>query len=62
MKDFQPFAMERYMSAYEQEVDFNLSESGVQPMLLRELLDLKPGSLEQILDIDLNYPHDNGIP
>jgi len=62
MKDFQPFAMERYMSAYEQEVDFNLSESGVQPMLLRELLDLKPGSFEQILDIDLNYPHANGIP
>jgi aspartate/methionine/tyrosine aminotransferase len=62
MKDFQPFAMERYMSAYEQEVDFNLSESGVQPMLLGELLDLKPGSFDQILSIDLNYPHANGRP
>jgi aspartate/methionine/tyrosine aminotransferase len=62
MKDFQPFAMERYMSAYEQEVDFNLSESGVQPMLLRELLDLKPGSIERMFGTDLNYPHANGIP
>lgn len=62
MKDFQPFAMERYMSAYEQAVDFNLSESGVQPMLLKELLDLKPGSFDHILATDLNYPHANGIP
>lgn len=62
MKEFQAFAMERYMSAYEQEVDFNLSESGVQPMLLGELLDLKPGSFDQILSIDLNYPHANGRP
>jgi aspartate/methionine/tyrosine aminotransferase len=62
MKDFQPFAMERYMSAHEQQVDFNLSESGVQPMLLRELLDLKPGSFDHILGTDLNYPHANGIP
>jgi aspartate/methionine/tyrosine aminotransferase len=50
------------MSAYEQEVDFNLSESGVQPMLLGELLDLKPGSFDQIRSIDLNYPHANGRP
>ena len=62
MKDFQPFAMERYMSAYEQEVDYNLSESGVQPILLGELLDMKPGSHEHLLGVDLNYPHANGIP
>jgi len=62
MKNFQPFAMERYMSAYEQKVDFNLSESGVQPMLLGDLLKLKPGSFDQILATDLNYPHANGIP
>lgn len=62
MRDFQPFAMERYMSAHEQAVDYNLSESGVQPMLLRELLDLKPGAHEQLLAVDLNYPHANGRP
>ena len=62
MRDFQPFAMERYMSAHEQAVDYNLSESGVQPLLLRELLDLKPGAHERLLAVDLNYPHANGRP
>jgi hypothetical protein len=28
MSHFQPFVMERMMSKFEQEVDFNLSESG----------------------------------
>ena len=62
MRDFQPFAMERYMSAHEQEVDYNLSESGVQPILLGELLALKPGAHEHLLGVDLNYPHANGRP
>jgi aspartate/methionine/tyrosine aminotransferase len=62
MSAFQPFAMERYMSAWEQEVEFNLSESGVHPMLLYELLDLKSGSLEELLAIDINYAHANGRP
>ena len=35
MNSFQPFEQERMMSKYEQKVDFNLSESGVHPMLLR---------------------------
>ena len=38
MSEFQPFEMERFMSKFEQEVDYNLSESGVHPMLLKELL------------------------
>lgn len=62
MRDFQPFAMERYMSAHEQAVDYNLSESGVQPLLLGELLDMKPGAHERLLAVDLNYPHANGRP
>jgi aspartate/methionine/tyrosine aminotransferase len=62
MTAFQPFAMERYMSAYEQEVEYNLSESGVHPMLLRELLDLKSGSLEELLATEINYAHANGRP
>jgi aspartate/methionine/tyrosine aminotransferase len=62
MPAFQPFAMERYMSAWEQEVEFNLSESGVHPMLLSELLDLKDGSLEELLATDINYAHANGRP
>jgi hypothetical protein len=31
MQKFQPFVMERMMSKYEQEVEYNLSESGVHP-------------------------------
>jgi len=62
MSDFQPFEMERYMSIHEMEVKYNMSESGVHPMLLRELLELEEGSLEKMLEVELNYSHANGIP
>lgn len=62
MSDYQPFLMERYMSAYEQEVDYNLSESGVHPMTLRELLSMGHASFEELLETEINYPHVNGIP
>jgi len=62
MSEFQPFQMERYMSAYEQEVDYNLSESGVHPMLLRELLSIENTSFDELLNTEINYPHANGIP
>lgn len=35
-----PFAMERWQSTYEHRVEFNLSESGVHPLTLEELIDL----------------------
>ncbi len=35
----EPFAMERLQSTYENQVDFNLSESGVHPLTLGELVD-----------------------
>jgi aspartate/methionine/tyrosine aminotransferase len=62
MTTFEPFLMERWMSKYEQEVDYNLSESGVHPMKVRELIDDNPDYLQQLLESDLNYPHVNGIP
>jgi len=62
MNNFQPFAMERMMSKFEQSVDYNLSESGVHPMLLSELLEDNPGYINKLLATDLNYPHVNGIP
>ena len=62
MTSFQPFVMERMMSLFEQEVDYNLSESGVHPMLLRELLADNPEMMASLLDTDINYPHVNGIP
>ncbi|MCK4835204.1 MAG: aminotransferase class I/II-fold pyridoxal phosphate-dependent enzyme, partial [Candidatus Aminicenantes bacterium] len=62
MKPFQPFVMERMMSRYEKEVAYNLSESGVHPLLLRELLADYPEKIKDILDTELNYAHANGIP
>ncbi|MHC4638222.1 MAG: aminotransferase class I/II-fold pyridoxal phosphate-dependent enzyme [Planctomycetota bacterium] len=62
MTGFHPFLMERMMSKFEKKVDFNLSESGVHPVLLKDLLALGSDSIEKFLSVDLNYPHANGTP
>lgn len=62
MSLFQPFLMERLMSKFEQDVDYNLSESGVHPMRLQELLGDDEAHIQQLLDTELNYPYVNGIP
>ena len=62
MSEFQPFVMERMMSKFEQDVEYNLSESGVQPILLGELLADDPNYINHLLATELNYPHVNGIP
>ena len=62
MTDFQPFVQERVMSKFEQDVDYNLAESGVHPLLLRELLAGDTDFINALLDTDLNYAHANGIP
>jgi aspartate/methionine/tyrosine aminotransferase len=62
MAQFQPFLMERMMSKFEQDVEYNLSESGVHPLLLSELLGNDPDSADRFLGTNLNYPHVNGIP
>ena len=62
MPVFQPFHMERMMSRLEKEVEYNLSESGAHPVMLRELVDREKDYLQGLLDTDLNYPHTNGIP
>ena len=62
MSEFQPFVMERVMSKFEQDVEYNLSESGVKPILLSELLADDPDHINHLLATGLNYPHVNGIP
>ena len=62
MFEFQPFMMERMMSKFEQTVEYNLSESGVHPILLKELLADDPKHIQRLLETDLNYPYVNGIP
>jgi aspartate/methionine/tyrosine aminotransferase len=64
--DFVPFELERLLSAWENQIDYNLSESGVHPLTLRQLLDLQGGdtaaAIAGIADTELNYPQANGDP
>jgi aspartate/methionine/tyrosine aminotransferase len=53
------FEMERMQSTYENGVDFNLSESGVRPLRLGELVD-DDAALEALLAEGLRYTQSNG--
>lgn len=52
-----PFRMERWQSAWEHRVEFNLSESGVEPLTFRELLELTGFDPA---DLPLGYVQTNG--
>ena len=62
MNEFQPFEQEVMASLNEKEVAYNLSESGVHPLLLEELLNDSPGYLETLLKTEIDYAHANGNP
>lgn len=55
------FEMERMQVQYENAVDYNLSESGVFPLKLSELLDGQ-GDPEVFLNQELFYPEAEGSP
>lgn len=57
--EFVPFKLERMMSVWENVVEYNLSESGVHPMTVRELVD-DPAVMEGLFSTELNYPQTNG--
>lgn len=57
MSTFHPFAMERWQSTYENRVELNLSESGVDPITLAELLELGGANID---DLALGYGQSNG--
>ncbi len=59
-ENFYPFALEREMSIWEYRVAYNLSESGVKPLTLRELLAYDTALAEGLLETELNYPQTNG--
>ena len=52
------FTLERIQSLYENTVEYNLSDSGVHPYSLRELL--TPEQQNQLLDVELGYGWTNG--
>jgi aspartate/methionine/tyrosine aminotransferase len=62
MTPFTPFALEEFMSRFEQGVEVNLTESGVHPLTLGGLLDLAGVAANDLRDIEINYPHVEGIP
>jgi aspartate/methionine/tyrosine aminotransferase len=52
------FVMERMQSVWENQVEINLSESGVHPLTVRELID--EAGADAVLDVALGYPQTNG--
>lgn len=54
------FKMERMQSLWENMVDFNLSESGVHPLTLKEFLSEE--ELEKLAAVDIGYTQTNGTP
>ncbi len=53
-----PFELERLQSLHEHQVEINLSESGVEPLHVSDLLD--PHAVEALLDHPLAYTQTNG--
>ncbi|MEM7282593.1 MAG: aminotransferase class I/II-fold pyridoxal phosphate-dependent enzyme [Pseudomonadota bacterium] len=58
--DLEEFRLERIQSLYENEVEYNLSDSGVHPYKLGELL--SASELEYLQGIELGYGYTNGTP
>lgn len=54
-----PFVLERWQSIWENQVGLNLSESGVHPLTVEELVTDK-GELQRVLQQPLGYPQTNG--
>jgi aspartate/methionine/tyrosine aminotransferase len=57
----EPFELERFQSEWEHRVRYNLSESGVHPLSLRQLLGTTE-ALDAVLDAPLVYTQTNGTP
>jgi len=60
----EPFVMERWQSTFEHQVSFNLSESGVHPLTVGELLSLPGGdaglAVADLQEVGLGYAQGNG--
>ncbi len=61
----EPFALERWLTAHELHVEYDIAESGILPLTARELLALEPAHerehlLERLLDMRLGYSEATG--
>lgn len=59
---FKNFELEHCQSVWEQQVEINLTESGVHPISLKELIGEDSTLQENLLNLEINYPHVNGNP
>lgn len=59
-QNFVPFQLERQMSIWEYQVEYNISESGVHPLTIQELLG-DPRKVESFLNTPITYPQTNGL-
>lgn len=57
---FVPFDLERWQSTWEHRVRYNLSESGVHPLTVGELLDIAQATADPLLNVRLGYSQSNG--
>ncbi|MGH9744671.1 MAG: aminotransferase class I/II-fold pyridoxal phosphate-dependent enzyme [Candidatus Acidiferrales bacterium] len=55
----EPFELERWQSVWENQVELNISESGVHPLTTAELVP-DADTLRRILDVPQGYPQTNG--
>jgi aspartate/methionine/tyrosine aminotransferase len=58
--EFHPFMLERDMSIWENQVEYNISESGVHPLTMGEIIEHAPNKVEELLSTELGYPQTNG--
>jgi aspartate/methionine/tyrosine aminotransferase len=61
----EPFALERWLTAHELHVDYDIAESGIYPLTIRELLSWSPegerdSTLQRLLDLRLGYSEATG--
>ncbi len=57
---FEEFILERNQSLFEHMVDYNLSESGVNPSKIKNVF--RRNEINQMLELELKYGHTNGSP
>ena len=65
MTKIEPFALERWMTAHELDVEYDIAESGICPLTAGELLELLPpqerqARLQRLLDLPLGYSEARG--
>ena len=57
---FPSFDLERIQSIYENSVEINLTESGIEPLSLKELMNSE--EIEELLNFPLGYGYTQGSP